>query len=99
LGAIPRLTPATLVPSEWQQQLFSYLADTAKNKWTPGSVLQTEEFAIPAAGNTVSLKVYIVPDQNFRQFFRRRLGIEGVGSDGIQPIVSGRNTLMALVEA
>jgi len=99
LGAIPRLTPATMVPSEWQQQLFSYLADTAKNKWTPGSVMQTEEFAIPAAENTVSLKVYIIPDQNFRQFFCHRLGIKGAGSDGIQPIVSGRNTLIALIEA
>lgn len=99
LGAIPRLTPATMVPVEWKQQLFAYLAGVAKNKWTPGSVMPTSEFDIPAAGNTVSLKVYIVPDQNFRQFFCHSAGIKGIGSDGIQPIVSGRNTLIGLIEA
>jgi hypothetical protein len=99
LGAIPRLTPATMAPAEWQQHFFSYLAGIVKNKWTPDSVMQANEFDIPAAENTVSLKVYIIPEQNFRQFFCHSAGIKGSESNGIQPIVSARNTLIALIEA
>jgi hypothetical protein len=97
LEAIPRLTPATMAPASWQEQLFSYITDIAENNWTPESEKKTKEFDVPVAENTVSLKFYLVPDQNARQFFCQVSGIKGSEHDHLSPIASARNTLIALV--
>ena len=95
--AIPRSTPTAAGPAPWQEQLISYLSDVVENKWHATSGEQTESFDIPAAENTVSLKIYLVPDQNPPQFFCHGAGIKGSESDLTRSTAGGRNTLLGLV--
>ena len=93
--AIPRATAAGLAP--WQEQLMSYLSDIVKNKWSTISGEKAAGIDIPAAENTVSLKIYLVPDQNFSQIFCRGAGIKGPEFDLVRRTAGGRNTLLGLV--
>jgi len=99
LEAIPRLTAATMEPASWQEQLFAYISDLSDNNWTSVSGKQTLELDLPVAENTVSLKFYLIPDQNARQFFGQAMGIKSPEHDHLAPVASGRNTLLALVGA
>ena len=98
LEAIPRLTATTAELASWQEKLMSYLSDVVENKWPAASGKKAEGFDIPAAENTVSLKIYLVPDQNAPQFFCRSAGIQGPESDLTRLTAGGRNTLLGLVE-
>ena len=75
LEAIPPSTAATAELAPWQERLMSYLSDIAENKWTSASGKLAEDFNVPAAENSVSLKVYVVPDQDPLRFFCRGAGI------------------------
>jgi hypothetical protein len=97
IEAIPQLTAATLEPAAWQEQLFSYISGLAANIWKPDSEKNLQEFDIPAAENSVSLKIFLVPDQNAPQFFCRASGISRSEDDCLSPSALGRNTLVALV--
>jgi len=99
LEAIPPSTATTAGFAPWQEQLMSYLSDIAENKWFEASDDQAEGFDIPAAENSVSLKIYLVPDQNSVQFFCCGAGIKGPGADHRRPTAEGRNTLLALVRS
>ena len=98
LEAIPRLTATTAELASWQEKLMSYLSDIVENKWPAAPAKKAEGFDIPAAENTVSLKIYLVPDQNAPQFFCRAAGIKGSESDLTHLTAGGRNTLLGLVE-
>lgn len=98
LKALPRSTPTAAELAPWQEQLMSYLSDIVLNKWSPASGQAAERFDIPAAENTVSLKIYLVPDQNSSQFFCRGAGINDPESDLKRPTPKGKNTLLGLVE-
>ncbi len=93
--AIPRATAAGLAP--WQEQLMSYLSDVVENKWSALSGEKASGINIPAAENTVALKIYLVPDQNFPQIFCRGAGIKGPESDLVRLTKGDRNTLLCLV--
>lgn len=97
IEAIPQLSAATLEPAAWQEQLFSYISDLAASIWNPDSEKKAQEFDIPAAENSVSLKIFLVPDQNGPQFFCRASRISWSEDDRLSPSALGRNTLVALV--
>ncbi len=97
--AIPKLTTATIEAALWQEQLMSYLTDIVEKKYTSASGAKTEAFNIPTAKNSVSLKIYLVPNQNCTQFFCRGAGIKGPEPDPACPTAGGRNTLLGLVES
>ena len=96
--AIPRLTTATIELAPWQEQLMLYLADIARKKINVASGAKAEAFDIPTVNDSVSLKIYLVPDQNCSQFFCRAAGIKNLESDRTCPTAGGRNTLLGLVE-
>ena len=96
--AIPRLTPATVELAPWQEKLMLYLSDIIDNKKPEAFGAKVEGFDIPAAENSVSLKIYLVPDQNSSQFFCRAAGIKGPESDRTTPTAGSRNTLLGLVQ-
>jgi hypothetical protein len=98
LEAIPPSTATTAGVAPWQEKLMSYLSDIAENKWPAASDDPAEGVDIPAAENPVSLKIYLVPDQNPIQFFCCGAGIKGPGADLRRPTAEGRNTLLALVQ-
>jgi hypothetical protein len=97
IESIPQLTAAALAPAAWQERLVSYISDLAANIWKPDSEKKTQEFDIPAAENSVSLKIFLVPDQNAPHFFCRASGISWSEDDRPSRSASGRNTLVALV--
>jgi hypothetical protein len=96
--AIPRLTTTTIEPAPWQEKLMLYLTEIAGKKIPVASGEKAEEFDIPTVKNSVSLKIYLVPDQNCSQFFCRAAGIKNLESDRTCPTAGGRNTLLGLVE-
>jgi hypothetical protein len=95
--AIPRSTATTAGLTPWQDQLISYLSDIVENKWTAASRETAAGSDIAAAENTVSLKIYLVPDQNSSQIFCRGAGIQDPEFDLTRSIAGGRNTLLGLV--
>ena len=96
---IPRETAAPVAFATWQEDLFAYLSDMVENKWDPASEKPAPEFDIPDAENTVSLKIYLVPDQNAPKFFCGAAGIKR-GEDNLPATDSApKNILLALVEA
>jgi len=96
--AIPRSTAMTAELAPWQEKLIFYLSDIVENKWSAASVEPAAGFDIPAGENPVSLKIYLVPDQNSAQFFCRGTGVQGPESDLTHPTTGFRNTLLGLVE-
>jgi len=95
--AIPRATATIAGLAPWQEQLMSYLSDIVENKWSALSGERALKIHIPAADNTVSLKIYLVPDQHSPQFFCRGAGIKALESDLVRLTAGGRNTLLGLV--
>jgi hypothetical protein len=96
-GAIPATTLTTVGPAPWREQLISFLSYMAENKWPAVSGKRVSDIDIPAAENTVSLKIYVVPDQNPPHVFCRGAGIKGPDSDLTGPTGGDRNTLIGLV--
>jgi len=96
--AIPRSAATTAELAPWQEQLMLYLSDLVENKWSTASGEPVAGFDIPTGKNPVSLKIYLVPDQNPPQFFCRGTGIQSPESDRTRPTAGGRNTLLGLVE-
>lgn len=95
--AIPATTLATVGPAPWREQLMSLFSYMAENKWPAVSEKMVSGIDIPVAENTVSLKIYVVPDQNPLQVFCRGAGIKGPDSNIAGPTGAGRNTLLGLV--
>ena len=95
--AVPRLAPTTAALASWRQQLFSYLSEMAYNNKAPDPDKNIVDFHFPAAENTVSLKFYLIPDQNARDIFCQATVIKSVETDHPPSIASGRNTFLALV--
>ena len=80
-AAIPRLAPATAALDSSQKQFLSYLSDIASSNDLPGSQNKIMDIHFPAAENTVALKLYVVPDQNAREFFCQTTGIKAAEKD------------------
>ena len=97
-GAIPRSTATNAGSAPWQEKLMSYLSDIVENTWPAASLEKAAAFNIPATENTVSLKIYLVPDQGFTQFFCHGAGIRDPETNPKQPDARDRHTLLGLVE-
>jgi len=82
----------------WQQKLVSNLARIVENKWPALTDEPPDTPAFPVTGNTVSLSVYLVPNQMPADFFSRCAEIKRHESG--KACHSGRfkNTLIGLIE-
>lgn len=96
--AIPQLAIAPTEPAAWQEQLMLYLSDIVRNNFISTSSKKAEAFDIPTVKNSVSLKIYLVPNQNCYEFFCRGAGIKRPEPDRKYSTAGGRNTLFGLVE-
>ena len=96
-AAIPRLAPETASLTSWRKQLLSYLSDITYNKELIDPDEKIMDFEFPSAENSVSLKFYMVPDQNPSDFFCRATGIKIPETDHQLSTASRQNTLFALV--
>ena len=95
--AIPRAAATIAGLAPWQEELMSYLSDLVAKKWSAVCGEKTPGIQIPAADYTLSLKIYLVPDQNSLQFFGRGAGIKNPESNRVRLRAGGRNTLLGLV--
>ncbi len=82
----------------WQQKLVSNLARIVENKWPALTDGPPDTPAFPVTGNTVSLSVYLVPDQMPLDFFSRCAQIEPSDRDASYPWGRFKNTIIGLIE-
>jgi hypothetical protein len=77
---------------------MTYLSGIVEDKWPPASNDKVERMAFPAAENTMSLSLYLVPDQAPGLLFARCAEINWPETD--QPLSAGRvkHTVIGLVE-
>jgi hypothetical protein len=82
----------------WHDELMIYLSGIVEDKFPPSSNDKVEGIAFPAAENTVSLSLYLVPNQIPELLFARCAEINWPEAD--QPFPAGRlkHTLIGLVE-
>jgi hypothetical protein len=98
LESIPACTAMTAELNPWQQSLVSDLAHIVEHKWAPTTGRLSDRPGFQAAENTVSLSVYLVPDQMPRGFFSHCAQIEPPDRDASCPGGRFKNTLIGLVE-
>jgi hypothetical protein len=96
--SIPTCTAMTAESAPWRQKLVSDLAHIVEHKWVPTAGRPSDQSDFPAAANTVSLSVYLVPDQMPRDFFSRYVQIQPPDRDTSCPGGSFKNTLIGLIE-
>jgi len=96
--SIPTCTAMTAELSPWRQKLVSDLAHIVEHKWGPTAGRPSDQPGFPAAANTVSLSVYLVPDQKPPDFFSRYVQIQPPDRDTSCPGGSFKNTLIGLIE-
>ena len=98
LESIPTCTAMTAEPAPWRQKLGSDLVHAVEHKWTPITGRPSDQPGFPAATNTVSLSVYLVPDQIPRDFFSRCAHISPADGDATYAGGRFKNTLLGLIE-
>jgi hypothetical protein len=98
IESIPTCTVMTAEPIPWRQKLVSDLAHIVEHKWSPTKDRPFDQPDFPAAANTVSLSVYLVPDQTPRDFFSRCAQIHFPDGDVSHPGGRLKNTLIGLIE-
>lgn len=96
--SIPIRSAMTAELTPWRQKLVSDLANIVKHKWAPTTGRPSDLPGFPAAENTVSLSIYLVPDQMPRDFFSRCAQIEPPDRDASYPDDRFKNTLIGLIE-
>ncbi len=82
----------------WQERLALNLARLVEHKQTASSDESIAQLDLPAAENTVSLSVYLVPDQTPHEFFTHCAEINWPAADGADCKSKFNNTLIALVQ-
>ena len=96
--SIPTCTAMTTELDPWRQKLVSDLAHIVEHKWVPTAGRPSDQPDFPAATNTVSLSVYLAPDQMPRDFFSHCAQIQPPDRDASCPGGSFKNTLIGLIE-
>jgi len=96
--SIPTCTAMTAEFASWRQQLVSDLAHIVEHKWVPTTGRPSDQTDFPAAATTVSLRVYLVPDQMPRDFFSHCAQIQPPDRDASCPGGRFKNTLIGLIE-
>ena len=87
---------AELAP--WRQKLMSDLAHIVEHRWSPTKERPFDQPDFPTATNTVSLSVYLAPDQMPRDFFSRCAQIQPPERQASCPGRNFKNTLIGLIE-
>jgi hypothetical protein len=98
LESIPTCTAMTAELDPWRQKLVSDLAHIVEHKWAPPTGRLSDQPDFPAAENTVSLSVYLVPDQMPRGFFSHCAQIEPPDGEASCPGGRFKNTLIGLIK-
>jgi len=96
--SIPTCMAMTAELAPWRQQLVSDLAHIVEHKWAPTAGRPSDQPDFPAAANTVSLRVYLAPDQKPRDFFSRCSQIQPPDRDAAHAGGRLKNTLIGLIE-
>ncbi len=100
--SIPTCTAKTTEIDPWRRSLASDLAHIVEHKWAPTTGRPSGRPSgppdVPAEGNTVSLSVYLVPDQMPRVFFPYCAQIGLPDRDVSRPGARFKNTLIGLIE-
>lgn len=82
----------------WQKKMISDLSYFVKQNWPPSNGGLPDFPAFPATDNTVSLHLYLVPDQIPLEFFSRCTEVEPVGGIGHSSENQLKNTVVGLIE-
>jgi hypothetical protein len=82
----------------WRHNLVSKLAHAAENKQPVSAGGQADAPAFPDSGNTVSLSLYLVPDQMPPGFFSRCAEVKQYDGDPAGHAGRFKNTLIGLIE-
>ena len=96
--SIPTCTAMTAEFASWRQQLVSDLAHIVEHKWAPTTGRPSDQPGFPTAAKTVSLSVYLAPDQMPRDFFSHCAQIQPPDRDVSCPGGSFKNTIIGLIE-
>jgi len=78
--------------------LVADLAHIVEHKWTPTAGRPSDQPDFPTAAKTVSLSVYLAPDQMPRDFFSHCAQIQPPDRDVSCPGGSFKNTIIGLIE-
>ena len=96
--SIPTCTAMTAELAPWRQKLMADLAHIVEHKWTPIAGRPSDKPDFPTAAKTVSLSVYLAPDQMPRDFFSHCAQIQPFDREVSCPGGSFKNTLIGLIE-
>ena len=96
--SIPICTDRIAELAPWQQELTSNLAYIVEHKWAATTGRLPDQPRFPASEKTVSLRVYLVPDQMPRDFFSRCAQIQPSDRDASYSGGRYKNTLIGLIE-
>jgi hypothetical protein len=96
--SIPICTAMTAELAPWRQKLVADLSHIVDHKWSPTARRPSDQPDFPTAAKTVSLSVYLVPDQMPRDFFSRCAQIQPFDRDVSSPGGNFKNTLIGLLE-
>ena len=98
LETIPICTAMSAEFAPWRQKLVADLAHIVEHKWAPTTVRPSDRPGFPAAPKTVSLSVYLAPDEMPRDFFSRCAQIQPPDRNASYPGGGLNNTLLGLIE-
>jgi len=98
IKSVPTCMALTDKLAPWREQLMSDLAYIVEHKWSESPPRLPDQPSFRDAGKTVSLSVYLIPDQIPRDFFSHCAHIQPYDRD--VPSGDGRfkNTLIGLIE-
>jgi len=96
--SIPICTAMSAELAPWRQKLVADLAHIVEHKWTPTAGRPSDQPDFPTAAKTVSLSVYLAPDQMPRDFFSHCAQIQPPDRDVSCPGGSFKNTIIGLIE-
>jgi hypothetical protein len=95
--AIPLISEKTPERLAWQQKLIAGLTQRAENKWTR-STEELQAWTAPYdAAATMTLSIYLLPDQMPRDFFAHCTNIQLEDSPRSSPSGRFKNTLIGLL--
>ncbi|MGD8212995.1 MAG: hypothetical protein PVF32_24235 [Desulfobacterales bacterium] len=98
IKSIPICLASTDSLAPWREQLLSDLALAVEDKWSTSPPRLPDQPIIRDAGETVSLRVYLLPDKLPRDFFSDYAHIHSTDRDVSLADGKFNNTLIGLVE-
>ena len=96
--SIPTGQPLSTIADSWRQMLLSDLSRIVATDWNQAT---TEPLSPPdqaPAGSSVSLSLYLVPNESPRDYFPRCFRIEPSDGDACQSAGDLKNTVLGLIE-